>query len=741
MALQKNSFLLKGGLKITNAEPVDERILFPDGISDVTAITSAVTDTYYKGLVASTPEGKIYILTGDTPSSVDSWVDITGEGAAPIAKDILLGKDLVYSGETIAPTNSSITDAFDAVVEKMVENELTTAAALNDLNDDVSGLENSISGINGVLQNLIEEDNTIKTNVQNLSSSTIYIEENYAKKSDISKVYKIVSAKVVSIDDSGYTVSGSTTEKTADVGEVVNTVSSVTYGGKIYPVGTNFVCLESGTTVGKWDALAGVTEVEKVNSAVTAEVADTLKDFAISGSVSAFTITHEGNAWGINPSNKLVYGVAVTGTGVNVDANIESNKLELNVAVGIDEHITGLTKGSVLNGIHLTETPTAITASVTDYINSAATSYSAKTLDGFDLVETDTLTVTDAIVNVSGYTAILTMERNGNTVQYSRTNIIEKANSATNDAEGRNIADAFALLDQYPGTPTKPKANLTVSTTPALPKVVRVDSAIEVNSINFTATTVAGAFNEAAGVSPKTIPSYNAIELAVGVTGSSENSKTYTSSTITTGKTITDTFSGPECTISPASYGANVFKLSAEYSYGATNTQEGFKPKTLLGLETTKTGRTASDGTAVWTAGVATSGEKTITVYGGYPLKTNMANATTNVTGGALIGSGDTVTFASNTLETGVTNTEYVLYNPAKTFYFMFPPTTTSANKFYEIAFLSSLTISSIKKYNDLVHVYDGDVTYSETTESGMKVIKIQAPAESQAPQYRIIFS
>ena len=346
------------------------------------------------------------------------------------------------------------------------------------------------------------------------------------------------------------------------------------------------------------------------------------------------------------------------------------------------------------------------------------------------------------------------MQKSGNTVQYSRTNRIEKANSAetassaeiaksansansaTNDAEGRNIADAFALLDKYPSAPTKPKVNLAYSTTPAL-SVVKVGDTVTVTSINFTATTVAGAFNEAADVSPKTIPSYSATQLLVGVTGSPAESTTRinTYEPMAVATAITDSFTG--CTLSSVTYGANAFKLEVTYKYGATNNM----PKTLLGLETTKTGRTAAENTAVWTAGTVTSGIKTITVYGGYPLKTNMSRATTNAPSQALIGSGDTITFGESSLETGTTATEYVLYNPSKTFYFVFPPTTTSDNKFYKIAFPQSLTMSSIKKYNDLAHVYDGDVTYTTATNAGMTIITINAPAESQAPQYRIIFS
>ena len=118
-----------------------------------------------------------------------------------------------------------------------------------------------------------------------------------------------------------------------------------------------------------------------------------------------------------------------------------------------------------------------------------------------------------------------------------------------------------------------------------------------------------------------------------------------------------------------------------------------------------------------------------------------MSGATTNAPSKALIGSGDTITFSDGKLDSDIMNTEYVLYNPSKTFYFVFPPTTTSVNKFYKIAFPQSLTMSSIKKYNDLAHVYDGDVTYTTATNAGMTIITINAPAESQAPQYRIIFS
>ena len=159
-----NTYKLTGGLHVTNNEPIDDRILWQT-IDDVSNITSQEAPSFYKGLVASTEDGKLYILTGNTPSDVSSWKDITSDVVFPDAKDIKLGVDIVYSGETIAPASSSVTDAIETVVDKMVENEKTAAAALTDLDEtklDISAWDEQRTAILSGLNKNTQEIETFK---------------------------------------------------------------------------------------------------------------------------------------------------------------------------------------------------------------------------------------------------------------------------------------------------------------------------------------------------------------------------------------------------------------------------------------------------------------------------------------------------------------------------------------------------------------------------------------------------
>lgn len=735
MALQKNTFRLAGGLKITNHEPVDERILLPDGIESVSAITSDDIPTYYPGLVASTPTGKLFILTGGTPTDVASWVDITGEGVAPIASDILLGKNLIYSGQTIATSGETITDAFDAVVGQMVDNERVVSAALNDIEGDITTLEGSVEDINTTIGTLIAKDNQLQNDINsataatsNLSASTVYIAENYAKKEDITNVYKVKGSVQT------YTELVAISAKTE--GDVWNVVEA----SGTTPAGTNYVW--TGT---EWDALGGTIDLSSY--ALTSQLLQSVEESsssAVTGYITGITL---------NGTTGLTLD---RGTNIKVESATNADTATTLSGFGVEAN-TSLTPtaGSVV-GI-LSKSSNKIQYKLVDSINSASTAASADTLKDF------TVTHTSGPQDEQSVVCDIEKSDTTNEVFYKTTNkiysastadnatvaasadVANSATTATQDTEGRNIANTFALLDQYPAAPTLPKVNLAVAATPAFPTVAKVGETLTATSVSFTATTIAGSFNEAAALSPKTSVEYTPSSLAVGITGSTDSTiHTYDTSTtpfVVTAGTISDSFSVFQDTshvaIPNLVYGANNLSLNAIYGYDhPTNS-----PKTLFGVTTTKTGKTASEGTATWSSGSVTSTTKSITVYGAYPVKTNMNSATTNVPGGGTTGSGNTITFATTALTQNVTNTEYVLYNPQKTIYFTFPPAAAATYKYYMIAFPSGLTLgeNAILKYNDLAHVYDGEVTYTETTSGAYKIIKIEAPSETSTVKYQLI--
>lgn len=79
-------------------------------------------------------------LEGDTIKSVNGVEADENNEVVIDSEDINLGKDLIYSGTTIATTANTIGEAFDGLVDEIIKNEQTTAAALNDLNDRIDNL-------------------------------------------------------------------------------------------------------------------------------------------------------------------------------------------------------------------------------------------------------------------------------------------------------------------------------------------------------------------------------------------------------------------------------------------------------------------------------------------------------------------------------------------------------------------------------------------------------------------------
>ena len=755
MALRKNTFTLKGGLKITNSEPVDQRILF-DNIADVSGITSAVTDIYYKGLVASTPEGKIYILTGNTPSSVTSWVDVTGEGVTPTGTVIPLGKDLIYSGQTIALSTDFVTDAFDAVVEKMIENERVVAAALNDLQGDVDVLAQSAdtlmqsaTSLNSRVNTLSLSANTLNTKFNNLSATTkdlsattVYITENYAKKSDISNVYKIVAGSVVDISVSGYSIGNETVTtslvKNVAVGDVVNTTSSVTYNGKTYAVGTNFVCLSAATDNVKWDALAGIEDLsayaketelsaytkttELVNYPKIIELsAYTLQDIVMdpSGDTAGYVT---GVTWATGETStgrtKLIFHRAKD---VKVDNASTADTLN-GFDIQTNESLT-TTKGYAVGMVKKDTTTNKIYYKLVDEINIA---YSAMTLSGFTVsADTNTITYTEGQV-----VAIIGKKSNDNKIYYRTTDKINSATtaaSAITDGVGNNIATCFAKLDQYPSKATKPSAKMRV-----IPIDYTTGTTFEIGTqfntqIKYSAETIDGHFNASYGEQPQPAQ-VQYTEKVIGITGITGGLETST----TVAMTVTaDTLNNEFCGVTGVTYGENNVLVRYSFHYTAPSNSA----VTLLGKQTIETGSTAEDHAATWTASTAVD-TVILPYYGAYPLYTNMPSATTT---------GNNTITADEFLLSPVIETDkkYLLYNAAKTYYITFPPTVGLAEEVrkYMIRYDNRLGSLTIKKWNDLAREYNGDVEYTSEGSQHIITITIQAPAESEAPAYRLVFS
>lgn len=70
-----NSFNLPGGLNITNAEPIDSRILVSD-ISLITKEENWIGLKPYPGLIVSSPNGDVRIYIGPDYTQESSWKKI-----------------------------------------------------------------------------------------------------------------------------------------------------------------------------------------------------------------------------------------------------------------------------------------------------------------------------------------------------------------------------------------------------------------------------------------------------------------------------------------------------------------------------------------------------------------------------------------------------------------------------------------------------------------------------------------
>ena len=697
-----NTYKLTGGLHVTNNEPIDDRILWQT-IDDVSNITSQEAPSFYKGLVASTEDGKLYILTGNTPSDVSSWKDITSDVVFPDAKDIKLGVDIVYSGETIAPASSSVTDAIETVVDKMVENEKTAAAALTDLDEtklDISAWDEQrtaiLSGLN--------------KNTQEIEKNASAITNLYETKADVTaltRVYKIVSGQVVKIDENGYYTDPSLQPIKPSEGDVVNTISSITYDEKTYPVGTNFVCIKSLEGIGgvEWDPLAGIA------------------DLSIYSKLSAVTIDGEG----------VVTGGNLIDSGVTLQLNATTD-VKVNSASTADE----------LNGFRVeSETNTNTSAPFEFLSNIKKEGNKVIYTKNEAIIGVDTITVSSNPGQVISLNGASTSNGKINfnvevvdVINSASTSI--SATTAVSDTQGRNIADTFAMLDTYPTVATKPSVSLTATKT-------GIDSVYEVGTLMSAITSgggtltfairesTKGKFNSSYEGEVQPVYSYtNNSTLQINFSGTTKE-QTFTDGSLPKTYEINDTntFTNGE------SIGLGDNQVTSTYSYGYTAPSN--KPHTKLGVETTKTGSTASEGSATWTANSAGFVTSSLNIRGAYAFFTNISQ-----TGST---SEDDISYTGTTNPKLATAPDTKSLIDKKSITIKYPSTVNEAIKYYMFAvappYKDKFTMS---KYNDVGHAYDGAVNF---VEMGVKtynnqewvVYYIEALTETADCRFKITFN
>lgn len=700
--LMFNTYKLTGGLHVTNHEPIDDRILWQT-IDDVSNITSQEAPSFYKGLVASTEDGKLYILTGDTPSDVSSWKDITSDVVFPDAKDIKLGVNIVYSGETIAPASSSVTDAIETVIDKMVENEKTTAAALTDLDEtklDISTWDEQRSAILSGLNKHTEE----------IEKNTSDIADLYDTKADataLTSVYKIVSGQVVKIDENGYYTDLAQQPTKPSVGDVVNTISSITYDGKTYPVGTNFVCIKSLEGIGgvEWDPLAGIA------------------DLSIYSRLSAVTINGTG----------VVTGGNLIDSGVTLQLNST-------VAVKVDSASTA----DELNGFDIeTETNTNTSAPFEFLSNIKKEGNKLIYTKDEAVIGVETNTFSAEPGQVASFVSASTTKGKINfnvevvdVINSAFTSV--SATTAVSDTQGRNIAETFAMLDTYPTVATKPSVSLTI-TKSGIGSVYEVGTLMSnITSGSSTLTfamkeSTKGKFNSSYEEEVSPIYSYmNNSKLQINFDNSTKE-QTFSSGTLPQTYTIneTNTFTGGES----ISLGDN--RVSATYSYGYTAPSN--KPHTKLGVETTKTGSTASEGSATWTANSAAFIESSLNIRGAYAFFTNISQ-----TGST---SEDDISYTGTTSPKLLTAPTTKSLIDKKSITIKYPSTVNEAVTNYIFAVAPVYKDKfAISKYNDVGHAYDGEVKFEEIGTKAYNgqnwiVYAIDALTETADCRFKITFN
>lgn len=178
---------------------------------------------------------------------------------------------------------------------------------------------------------------------------------------------------------------------------------------------------------------------------------------------------------------------------------------------------------------------------------------------------------------------------------------------------GTSIEEILVKLlskELYPSVATKPSIDINGE---KVFSVVEVYSSVTIPAV--TMTTNVGKFNASySNVSQPSVEGVTFSEQSMSATVTGFNGLTIASGT--------DSLASTAATVS---LGANEVVYSASATYSAPSNL----PITNLSKETSKTGETAADGTAIWTSAAATKTVKT-TAVGVYPCFTN-------ISGGALI--------------------------------------------------------------------------------------------------------
>jgi hypothetical protein len=383
--------------------------------------------------------------------------------------------------------------------------------------------------------------------------------------------------------------------------------------------------------------------------------------------------------------------VSATGVSANTTRNENAVSIELDLKLG--PTLTGVSKGQVIKSL---ETGlTGLTGTLTDYINSAETSNSAIT---------------------------------SNSAETSNVAISYPVNSSTT----KTFADTFAMLDTYPTAPTKPVVTFTPSLS-GLSTLYEVGTNIgNISNSGFVfklKETTKGKFNSSYEGESSPVYSYiiDADNPRVVLNGLGFEGETITFTTLSlpsesTAKKETVTYS--------ILLGDNV--LTAECHYGFTEPSNA--PHTKLGYETTRTGRTAADGTATWTECPNTAITKTLKIRGAYAVFTNIPQTAST--------SEDDISYVNVALDTQPNTKSLIDKTEIKIKY---PATSSLQMKNYQFALAPNYDNKFvIKKYNDLRGDYNGDVTYKKigslqiTGYTGWNVYSIDATTETSECRFKI---
>ena len=131
-------------------------------VADATSASTGLADAWqvkqYVDGKETTTVSKINELSAATISSIEvNGVSATvTNNAATVtvdSDDIKIGTAIEYSGQTIADSADTVTDAMNAIIGQMVDNEKVTAKALVDLRTDVDAISattaNAVQSVNG----------------------------------------------------------------------------------------------------------------------------------------------------------------------------------------------------------------------------------------------------------------------------------------------------------------------------------------------------------------------------------------------------------------------------------------------------------------------------------------------------------------------------------------------------------------------------------------------------------------